>query len=56
MGTKGGKEKTAEPGYALKGWVESQKREFDVMVMQDLWEQKKVGDTLEFLRPPSEQH
>ncbi|MEO6786057.1 MAG: hypothetical protein ABI318_07985 [Chthoniobacteraceae bacterium] len=49
-------EKTADTGYSLKVWVESQKRDYDVMVMKDLWEKKKVGDTLEFLRPPSEQH
>ena len=53
---KGVTEKTADTGYSLKVWVGSQKREYDVMVMQELWEQKKVGDTLEFLRPPSEQH
>ena len=53
---KGVNERTADTGFSLKVWVESQKREYDVMVMQDLWDKKKVGDTLEFLRPPSEQH
>ena len=53
---KGVTEKTADTGYSLKVWVESEKREYDVMVMKEIWEQKKIGDTLEFLRPPSEQH
>ena len=53
---KGVSEKTADTGYSLKVWVESQKREYEVMVMKEVWEKKKVGDTLEFLRPQSEQH
>jgi len=53
---KGVTEKTADTGYSLKVWVESEKRAYDVMVMKEIWETKKVGDTLEFLRPPSEQH
>jgi hypothetical protein len=53
---KGVSEKTADTGYSVKVWVESQKREYDVMVMKEVWETKKIGDKLEFLRPPSEQH
>ena len=56
VSTKGVKEKTADTGYSLKVWVESQKREYEVMVMKEVWEQKKIGDPLEFLRPASEQH
>lgn len=52
---KGVSEKTADTGYSLKVWVESEKREYDVMVMKELWEGKKVGDKLDFLRPSSEQ-
>ncbi len=53
---KGVTEKTADTGYALKVWVESEKRAYDVMVEKELWDQKKPGDSLEFLRPASEQH
>ena len=53
---KGVTEKTADTGYSLKVWVESEKREYEVMVEKDLWDKKKPGETLEFLRPPSEQH
>lgn len=53
---KGVTEKTADTGYSLKVWVDSEKREYDVMVEKEIWEKKKTGDTLEFLRPPSEQH
>jgi hypothetical protein len=52
---KGVSEKTADTGYSLKVWVESEKREFEVMVMKEVWEAKKIGDKLDFLRPPSEQ-
>jgi hypothetical protein len=53
---KGVSEKTADTGYSLKVWVESEKREYEVMVEKDIWDKKKDGDTLEFLRPPREQH
>ena len=53
---KGVTEKTADTGYSLKVWVESEKREYEVMVEKEIWDKKKTGDTLEFLRPPSEQH
>ena len=52
---KGVTEKTADTGYSVKVWVESEKREYEVMVEKGIWEKKKPGDTLEFLRPPSEQ-
>ncbi len=52
---KGVTEKTADTGYSLKVWVESAQREYDVMVMKEIWESKKVGDKIDFLRPPSEQ-
>jgi len=42
--------------FVLKVRVEEQKRTYDVPVEQELYESKKVGDTLTFLRPPSEQH
>ena len=53
---KGVTEKTADTGYSLKVWVESEKREYEVMVEKEIWGKKKPGETLEFLRPPSEQH
>ena len=53
---KGVTEKTADTGYSLKVWVESEKREYEVMVEKEIWDKKKPGETLEFLRPPSEQH
>lgn len=53
---KGVSEKTADTGYSLKVWVESEKREYDVMVSREDWEKTKDGDKLSFLRPKSEQH
>ncbi len=52
---KGVTERTADTGYSLKVWVEPLQREYEVMVMQEIWEKKKIGDTIEFLRPASEQ-
>jgi hypothetical protein len=52
---KGVSEKTADTGYWVKVWVESEKREYDVMIEKDVWLKKKDGDTIQFLRPPSEQ-
>jgi hypothetical protein len=48
-------EKTIDTGYSVRVWVESEKSEREVMVSKEDWEKAKVGDTLEFLRPPSEQ-
>ena len=42
--------------YVLKVRVEEQKRTYEVPVEQELYESKKVGDSVTFLRPPSEQH
>lgn len=53
---KGVTEKTADTGYSLKVWVESEKREYEVMVSKDDWDKTKDGDALNFLRPKSEQH
>lgn len=47
--------KTVDTGWYLKVFVEKENREYDVMVEKDVWDARKVGDTLEFLRPPSEQ-
>lgn len=42
--------------FVLKVRVDEQKRTYEVPVEQELYESKQVGDTLTFLRPPSEQH
>lgn len=55
VSTKGVKSKTADTGYTLKVFVKEKNRTYDVIVERDVWEKKKDGDTLEFLRPPSEQ-
>jgi hypothetical protein len=52
---KGVSEKTADTGYSLKIWVESEKREYEVMVSKEDWDKTKDGDKMSFLRPPSEQ-
>ena len=52
---KGVTEKTADTGYSLKVWVESEKRERDVMVSKEDWEKAKVGEDLTFLVSPREQ-
>ena len=54
-GKQGVKSSTADTGYTLKVFVKDENRTYDVMVERDVWEQKKDGDTLEFLRPPNEQ-
>ena len=53
---KGVTEKTADTGYSLKVWVESEKREYEVMVSKEDWDSTKDGDKMSFLRPKSEQH
>lgn len=55
VSTKGVKSKTADTGYTLKVFVKDENRTYDVMVERDVWEKKKDGDTLEFLRPTNEQ-
>lgn len=41
--------------YVLKVRVEDQKRTYEVPVEQPLYDSKKIGDSLTFIRPPSEQ-
>ncbi len=41
--------------YILKVRVEAENRTFEVPVEKEVFESKKVGDSLTFLRPPSEQ-
>ena len=53
---KGVTEKTADTGYSLKIWVESEKREYEVMVSKEDWDKARDGGKMTFLRPPSEQH
>ena len=53
---KGVTEKTADTGYSLNIWVESEKREYEVMVSKEDWDKAKDGDPMSFLRPKSEQH
>ena len=53
---KGVTEKTADTGYSLKVWVESEKREREVMVSKEDWEKARVGDDITFLVSPREQH
>ncbi|MEO6742341.1 MAG: hypothetical protein ABIP20_19015 [Chthoniobacteraceae bacterium] len=52
---KGVTEKTADTGYSLKVWVESDKTEYEVMVSKEDWDSTKDGDKMTFLRPKSEQ-
>jgi hypothetical protein len=42
--------------FMIKVRVEEQKRTYEVPVEQALYDSKKVGDQMTFLRPPSEQH
>jgi hypothetical protein len=42
--------------YVLKVRVESEKRTYEVVVEKPVYETKNLGDSLTFLRPPSEQH
>jgi len=42
--------------FLFKVWVEEQNRTYEVPVEQPVYESKKVGDKMTFLRPPSEQH
>ncbi len=41
--------------FVFKVRVEEQKRTYEVPVEQEVYEAKKVGDSMTFLRPPSEQ-
>jgi hypothetical protein len=51
----GVKEKAIDTGYYLKVFVKEDNRTYEVTVEKDLWQTKKDGDRLDFLRPPSEQ-
>lgn len=42
--------------YVLKVQVEPDKRTYEVPVEQSVYDSKKVGEELTFIRPPSEQH
>jgi hypothetical protein len=42
--------------YMMKVRVEAQNRTYEVPVEQYVYESKKVGDSLTFIRPRSEQH
>jgi len=42
--------------YVLRVRVEAQQRTYEVPVEQYVYESKKVGDSLTFIRPQSEQH
>ncbi len=47
--------KQIEGEYVLKVRVEKENRTYEVPVEKPVYEGKKVGDKLEFVRPPSEQ-
>ena len=51
----GVKERTADTGYYLKVFVKEENRTYEVMVEKDLWQTRKDGERLDFLRPPAEQ-
>jgi hypothetical protein len=42
--------------FILKVRVDAQQRTYEVPVEQPIYDSKKVGDSMTFLRPPSEQH
>lgn len=54
FGSKGLKSKEIEGEYLLKVRVEKENRTFEVPVEKPIYESKRVGDPLTFLRPPSE--
>lgn len=47
--------KQIEGEYVLKVRVEKENRTYDVPVEKPVYEMKKEGDAMEFVRPPSEQ-
>lgn len=47
--------KQSDGDYTLKVRVEAENRTYEVPVEKPLYENKRVGDKLEFVRPPSEQ-
>jgi len=48
--------KEVDGEYVLKVRVDSQNRTYEVPVEKPLYESKQVGDSITFMRPPSEQH
>ncbi len=48
--------KEVEGEFVFKVRVDSQNRTYEVPVEKPLYDSKKVGDSMTFLRPPSEQH
>lgn len=52
---KGVSSKTVDTGYYLKVFVPEENRVYTVIVEKELWDQKKEGEPMEFLRPPNEQ-
>ena len=55
VGSKGLKTKRIEGEYLLKVRVETEQRDFEVPVEKSTYESKVVGDSITFIRPPSEQ-
>lgn len=53
-GNRGITEKITDSGHYLKVYVAELDKTYDVMLAESEWEQKKVGDKMEFLRPASE--
>lgn len=47
--------KETDGDYILKVRVDSENRTYEVPVEKEMYEQKKAGDPLTFIRPPSEQ-
>ncbi len=55
FGKKGLKTKAIDGEYLLKVQVEGEPRLYEVPVEKSTYESKTVGDTVSFIRPPSEQ-
>ncbi len=55
VGRKGLKTKQIDGEYVLKVHIESEGRDFEVPVEKSTYQSKIVGDSVTFLRPPSEQ-
>lgn len=52
---KGVNGKTADTGYYVKVRVPAEGKTYDVMVSEADWNRHKIGATINFIRPPSEQ-
>lgn len=55
VGSRGVKGRTADTGFYLSMFVAEENRTYRVMVERELWEAKKIGERLDFLRPVEEQ-